>query len=892
MGGSTAGGEGGGSAGASAGAAGNGNAGANALGGSGPGGSDPGGGAGAAGSGPVVCPGPLSPSMGPIAAGIVTFTGSDGVVRGVDRTEVTAAQFKPFRDSLGSPLVGGTGACEGAALNASGDAVCQPDLPVYASFCTAKAFCAWSGKALCGAADWGQACSNGGTTTFATGASLAPGCKVNAAHAATSSSDCHGAAPPFDMVFDMSGNLPEWTDECVQPPPWEAGALVRCRVRGGGAGSSEADLDCAPEAGNPSELVRIDQLAGFRCCEPPVCLPGAQQACYSGPAGTLGVGLCRGGLSSCLADGTGFGPCVGEVVPTGEVCATEGDDDCDGDTNEDGADCACAPGSVAPCYAGPPSTKGIGDCHGGTQICNAAGSGYGACTGEIVPQPETCATIGDEDCDGVANEAGGLGCVCVPGTTAPCYEGAAGTEGVGACRGGTKTCLPTGGGYGACGGAQVLPASSETCGNHLDDTCDGVADPQGPGQACGGVGFAKSFGEGPYSPIEALALDESGHVIVGGPFDNTLTVAPGITLTEAAFPAVEGFLAAYDATGTHVWSRKVAGPPVGIARVAGGSIVALQQVINEPSGLQRAAARVLRLSLTGADVWSTPIVASDGAVLANAVAATSDGGAMVTASFRGTITLAGSTLQAVDDGKTQGLVVARFGPTGAAVWAKQLGGASTGGASTRVGVDATDAVYVAFDGEGLVDFGDTIGGPIATKEGSRDICVVKLSSAGAWQRSACYGDGLEQRVLAMAVDPAGTVVLGGITSGAIDFGLGPVVPSSGPSGTNGFMVRFEPTGTAALSVATPSPTGLAFRGSEILVTDARGLHALGSDGRPRSAFLPIAPVYSPFGLPTPSGGTDVYVGGWTNLQLKLDVGGGVIPGADGISTGVWARLPL
>jgi hypothetical protein len=52
----------------------------------------------------------------------------------------------------------------------------------------------------------------------------------------------------------------------------------------------------------------------------------------------------------------------------------------------------------------------------------------------------------------------------------PCYTGPAGTQGVGACHGGTQSCLGT---PGVCNG-EVLPAKYENCFNDIDDDCDGV----------------------------------------------------------------------------------------------------------------------------------------------------------------------------------------------------------------------------------------------------------------------------------------------------------------------------------------------------------------------------------------------------------------------------------
>lgn len=64
------------------------------------------------------------------------------------------------------------------------------------------------------------------------------------------------------------------------------------------------------------------------------CEPGTQEACYSGADGTEGVGPCAAGIRSCASSGT-WGDCVGEVVPTGEVCGNSVDDNCNGTADED-----------------------------------------------------------------------------------------------------------------------------------------------------------------------------------------------------------------------------------------------------------------------------------------------------------------------------------------------------------------------------------------------------------------------------------------------------------------------------------------------------------------------------------------------------------------------------
>jgi hypothetical protein len=61
---------------------------------------------------------------------------------------------------------------------------------------------------------------------------------------------------------------------------------------------------------------------------PEVCSPGATRACYTGAEGTEGVGPCKAGTQTCGADGSGYGPCVGETIPQSELCDGV-DNDCD-----------------------------------------------------------------------------------------------------------------------------------------------------------------------------------------------------------------------------------------------------------------------------------------------------------------------------------------------------------------------------------------------------------------------------------------------------------------------------------------------------------------------------------------------------------------------------------
>lgn len=68
------------------------------------------------------------------------------------------------------------------------------------------------------------------------------------------------------------------------------------------------------------------------------CEPGLMRDCYSGPPGTANVGACMVGSEQCNDDGSDWGACIGEVLPSMELPTPQGetpvDEDCDGMTDE------------------------------------------------------------------------------------------------------------------------------------------------------------------------------------------------------------------------------------------------------------------------------------------------------------------------------------------------------------------------------------------------------------------------------------------------------------------------------------------------------------------------------------------------------------------------------
>lgn len=150
-----------------------------------------------------------------------------------------------------------------------------------------------------------------------------------------------------------------------------------------------------PDDGNPCTVEKCSQgNAVFETLLTAPCV-------YNGPTNTENVGECHAGTQECV-NGKPSGQCMGEVVPKLETCLEPGDEDCDGQTDEEGPGCDCVPKSTRPCYSGPAGTEDIGTCHAGVQTCRDDGHGYGPCENESTPKPDTCDLAdADEDCNGI-----------------------------------------------------------------------------------------------------------------------------------------------------------------------------------------------------------------------------------------------------------------------------------------------------------------------------------------------------------------------------------------------------------------------------------------------------------------------------------------------------------
>ena len=488
--------------------------------------------------------------------------------------------------------------------------------------------------------------------------------------------------------------------------------------------------------------------------------------------GGSSTGSGGGGSGTSAAGGAG-----GSTTPTSSSSSGEGGASTTSSASGGGGAAACTPGATQACYTGPANTMNLGACKPGVATCQDDGT-FGPCAGEVLPVPESCTTLLDDNCNGKTNE----GCICMPGAMEACYGGPPGTQGVGICKAGTKTCADDGLSFGPCEG-QVQPAL-ENCLASADEDCDGTA------QACTGNGlWSKRFGDAQAQSANAVANRAGGPVITGA-----LAGAAdfgGGTLTSAGNTDV--FVASYDYAGTFMWSKRF-----GDAQAQSGVAVAVDGLgntliigdfagaIDFGGGTLTSAGQtdvfVAKLDSGGAFVWAKRF-GDNQAQNGRGIAVDDAGNVVVTGSFAGKIDFGGGALTSA--GGTDAFV-AKFDPDGNHLWSKRFGDAQAQ-SGKAVAVDPAGNVVILGDAAGVIDFG---GGALTTA-GGNDVFLASLDENGNYFWGKIFGNNVAQAGSAVAIDTVGNVVITGSAAGQINFGGGALISAGG---NDVFVARFTQGG--------------------------------------------------------------------------------------------------
>lgn len=537
----------------------------------------------------------------------------------------------------------------------------------------------------------------------------------------------------------------------------------------------------------------------------PLCQPGETMACYEGPPGTEAKGACKAGIRRCDDDLEGFGPCLYQVMPTPETCATPEDDDCDGEINEEGDGCACSPGAQEACYGGPPGTEGVGLCAGGTRGCD--GGTWGACEGEVVPSPEECGDLVDEDCDGVACAAPQWGLLA----------GGAGHQTAAAIAAGGADDVLVAGWFGAAFDFGELSL----------DAAEGSGFYVVKLGAAGEPVWARSFGAGADEEPAAIVADANGDVLVAGFFSQTFT-AGGLTLV--ATGGRDAFVIKLDgrsgqAMWVWAWGQDGDQEPSALAVTPAGDVLVAGTFTGTlacPGGMFACGlpgvasaggkdAFVMRLDAAGV----TKAVRTLGGPYddaARAVAIDESGQVLLFGQFAGGLQAGDDTLATTGPTDTDLFVVTLAAGDLTPVKALEFGDAGEQIAASAAFADG--ALFVAGSSTGGVNWGFAkTGAP-----GASHAFVARLgpSAETSWARAFETGTVTPASI---AVGPTGRIAITGVLGGGdVDVGTGPLTDPW----ANAFVVQLGPGGETVWAKAFGSPTQTAFDFGKAVATAPNG----------------------------------------------------------------------
>jgi hypothetical protein len=263
-----------------------------------------------------------------------------------------------------------------------------------------------------------------------------------------------------------------------------------------------------------------------------------------------------------------------------------------------------------------------------------------------------------------------------------------------------------------------------------------------------------------------VAVDGLGNIIVAGTFAGTMNLGGGALMSVGSYDI---FLAKFDASGVHQWSQRFGNTGLDGARavtVDGAGNITMTGYFRAPVSFGGAplAGRggldifVARFDATGAHQWSRWYGGSSNDE-GQDIATDGSGNVVVTGQYAGAADL-GSGVNTPGFGGLDAFIL-KVDASGAFQWSKGLGSSSTD-AGYGVAVDASSSIFVTGSFSGAVNFG---GGPLASA-GSSDIFIAKYGSNGVHQWSTRIGGASADAGNAIAAD-AGGIIVAGAYNGAL-----------------------------------------------------------------------------------------------------------------------------
>jgi hypothetical protein len=497
-----------------------------------------------------------------------------------------------------------------------------------------------------------------------------------------------------------------------------------------------------------------------------VCEPGATEACYAGPEGTIDIGPCKGGTRTCSEDGSGFGACEGEVLPAFDDCATMADEDCSG------AAPTCTGSYLWSIIAGDAmAQRGWAVAVDAEKNVAVAGDIRGSATfgmSTVTSVDETDIVVAKIDPTGKPLWVRRWGDVGAQQANGVAFDAAGNVFVVGSMTGSVNF------------GTGLIASKG------LNDMFVVKLDPSGTAM------WAKTFGDIGDDKLLDIAVDPMGRLLVTGIFGDVVDFGFGKTVSAGG---IDGIVLMLDPGDGHaLWTKpfgnagtnygwRVKSDAEGNALVAGfGDAGGINFGAGLVTGPGMNDAYLLKIDPNGGLVWAKVLGGPEGDA-AYDVGVGPDGEVVVAGTFSGTGDFGSGSMAAI--GQTD-MFMSRFDKDGDISWSKRYGAVET--QPNGVAIDGAGHIVVTGFVRGDVDFGNGL----ILGHADADAFIAKIDKTGAALWGKNFGtEGGTERGNDVALAAAGEPVVAGYFDSVLVFPeVKAMFTSAGAHDI--FVVRFVP----------------------------------------------------------------------------------------------------
>lgn len=321
----------------------------------------------------------------------------------------------------------------------------------------------------------------------------------------------------------------------------------------------------------------------------------------------------------------------------------------------------------------------------------------------------------------------------------------------------------------------------------------------------GTVVWAQGFsGTGATLFGQAVAVDSSGNVYVGGHFQSANLTVPSLTKVGAT----DTFIVKLNSSGTIVWSKRFGGASAnmycyslavdGSGNVySGGAFTTASLSSPVLTKIGSMDSYAMKLDSTGSITWAKNFGGSGATTTGPGIAIDSSGNVFLGGYFStASLTTPPVTRIGVSDAS-----VIKLDSSGNVAWTKNFGGSGASAFGQSIAVDSAGNAYLGgyFQTANLTT-------PAFTRIGTRDTFVIKIDSSGGsvWSQSF-GGSGASMYNTSVAVDVVGSVYVGGYFNTASI--TTPAMTKLGAADT--FAIKLNSSGTTVWSKNFGGPSGVA-----------------------------------------------------------------------------------